>query len=61
MTPTPTVVEAARACPLLTRARALAAFVNAGRPVTAKAVLRACQEVCVRDLVRFPLDLVASR
>ncbi len=40
MTPTPTVVEAARACPLLTRARALATFVGAGRPVTAKAVLR---------------------
>ena len=40
MTPTPTVVEAARACPLLTRARAVAAFVDAGRPVTAKAVLR---------------------
>jgi hypothetical protein len=41
MKPTPTtVVEAARACPLLTRARAVAAFVDAGRPVTAKAVLR---------------------
>ena len=40
MTPTPTGVEAARACPLLTRARAVATFVGAGRPVTAKAVLR---------------------
>jgi hypothetical protein len=40
MTPAPTVVEAARECPLLTRARAVAAFVGAGRPVTAKAVLR---------------------
>ena len=37
MKPTSTVVEAARACPLLTRAHALAAFVGAGRPVTAKA------------------------
>jgi len=40
MTPTPTVVEAARECPLLTRARAVATFVGAGLPVTAKAVLR---------------------
>jgi hypothetical protein len=38
--PTPTVVEAARECPLLTRARAVATFVGAGRPVTGKAVLR---------------------
>ena len=40
MTPAQTVVEAAHDCPLLTRARAVAAFVGAGRPVTAKAVLR---------------------
>jgi hypothetical protein len=40
MKPTPAVVEVARACPLLTRARAVATFVGAGRPVTAKAVLR---------------------
>jgi hypothetical protein len=40
MKPTSTVVEAARACPLLTRAHAVAAFVGAGRLVTAKAVLR---------------------
>jgi len=37
---TPTVVEAARECALLARARAVAAFVGGGRPVTAKAVLR---------------------
>ena len=34
------VTDAARACALLVRARALAGFVGAGRPVTAKAVLR---------------------
>lgn len=39
-TPTPAVVDAARGCLLLTRAHAVAAFVDAGRPVTAKAVLR---------------------
>jgi hypothetical protein len=39
--PSLTVVEAARACPLLSRARAVAAFVDTGRRlVTAKAVLR---------------------
>jgi len=38
MKPTSTVVEAARECPLLTKAHALAAFVGGGRPVTAKAV-----------------------
>ena len=40
MRSTPTVVEAARECALLARARAVAAFVGGGRPVTAKAVLR---------------------
>ena len=40
MAPSLTVLEAARACPLLRRARAVAAFVDTGRPVTAKAVLR---------------------
>ncbi len=40
MTPAQTVVAAAHDCPLLARARALAAFVGTGRPVTAKAVLR---------------------
>ena len=34
------VAEAARNCVLMTRARALAAFVGDGRPVTTKAVLR---------------------
>jgi len=38
--PTSTVADAARDCALLTRARAVAAFVGPGRPVTAKAVLR---------------------
>lgn len=36
----PSISEAARNCVLLTRARAVAGFVGAGRPVTAKAVLR---------------------
>lgn len=40
MTHTALVADAAHVCPLLTRARAVAAFVDAGRPVTAKAVLR---------------------
>jgi len=38
--PTSLVVDAARDCVLLTRARAVAGFVGPGRPVTAKAVLR---------------------
>ncbi len=38
--PTPEVLDAARDCVLLTRARALARFVGTGRAVTAKAVLR---------------------
>jgi hypothetical protein len=40
MTLAHTVTEAAHDCLLLARARAVAAFVGAGRPVTAKAVLR---------------------
>jgi hypothetical protein len=49
MTPAPAVVEAARECPLLARARAVAAFVGAGRPVTAKAVLSRA------DIPRWPI------
>lgn len=40
MTLARTVADAAHDCLLLTRARAVAAFVGTGRPVTAKAVLR---------------------
>ena len=40
MTRTRTLAEAAHGCRLLARARAVAAFVGAGRPVSTNAVLR---------------------
>ena len=51
---TSTVVVAAHGCVLLTRARAVAAFVGRGRPVTAKAVLRRADILPACAAARLP-------